>query len=207
MTALVWDQPDQRHYESGVDRGVLYPTGFPAVAWSGLTAIEESIVDGEVSSYYYDGRKTLNLVAGKDFQAVVHAFSAPYEFGPCIGERSLMPGFIFTLQPKNPFGLTYRTLIDGGSGYKIHLVYNALAKPGNHGYKTLTSGSEAEALDWTIEAVPMPSSDYKPSAHYIVDSTKAVPSSLATLEGYLYGTVSTEPYLPSPSVLLPLFNL
>ena len=47
MSKLVWDKTGERFYETGVDRGVLYPMGtdrtYPkGVAWNGLTAVTET---------------------------------------------------------------------------------------------------------------------------------------------------------------------
>jgi hypothetical protein len=56
MTVLEWDKIGDRRYETGVDRGVLFPPNGPAVPWNGLTAITET-VSREVKSYYVDGVK------------------------------------------------------------------------------------------------------------------------------------------------------
>ena len=47
MARLVWDKTGERFYETGVDRGVLYPIQeggvySKGVAWNGLTAVTES---------------------------------------------------------------------------------------------------------------------------------------------------------------------
>ena len=47
MSRLVWDKVGERFYETGLDRGVLYPMGTggtsdKGVAWNGLTAVNES---------------------------------------------------------------------------------------------------------------------------------------------------------------------
>ena len=45
MAKLVWDETGKRLYETGVDRGVLYPQvsgAYPnGVAWNGLTGVTE----------------------------------------------------------------------------------------------------------------------------------------------------------------------
>ena len=47
MSKLVWDKTGERFYETGVDRGVLYPMGtdrtYPkGVAWNGLRSEEHT---------------------------------------------------------------------------------------------------------------------------------------------------------------------
>lgn len=196
MTRLVWNIEGQRRYESGVDRGVLYPPEAPGVVWNGLVSVDETIVGGEVQQLHYDGIKYLDFVGPKNYQANLTAFSAPEEFQPFIGYRSLVPGFVLTRQPRQRFGLSYRTKIDDGLGYKLHLVYNALASPTSRSHKTLSPDQQANTLSWTIDAVPPRSNTHRPSAHYIFDSTTTDPTALAIIESYLYGTDTSDPRLP-----------
>lgn len=196
MTRLVWNLEEQRRYEAGVDRGVLYPPEAPGVVWNGLTAVDESIVGGEVQSLHYDGIKYLDYVGPRTYQATLTAFSAPEEFQPFVGRRPLVPGFLLTRQPRQRFGLSYRTKIEAGRGYKLHLVYNALASPTSRSYATLSQDQQASTLSWKIDAVPPRSDTHRPSAHYIFDSTKTDPQALAIIEAYLYGTDNADPRLP-----------
>ena len=46
---------------------------------------------------------------------------------------------------------------------------------------------------------------YKPTASLTVDSTKVEAAALATLEGMLFGSASTEPELPLPAEVIALF--
>ena len=67
MTALVWDADGSRLYETGVDRGVLYPrdpsTGAygTGVAWNGLTNVTESPSGAEETALYADNSNYLSL--------------------------------------------------------------------------------------------------------------------------------------------------
>jgi hypothetical protein len=202
MTKLVWGQPDQLHYEAGVDRGVLYSSSGNGVVWNGITSIDEAFDGGEVNSFYYDGTKYLDTVSPKNYQATLTAFSAPEEFSSCIGEKSVIPGFILTRQPRDRFGLSYRTLIDGDRGYKLHLVYNASAIPSTKSYTTLSDSVEANTLSWQINAVPMVRDTYRPSAHFVLDSTKIPVDVLQNVETMLYGSLTENGRLPSVDELL-----
>lgn len=203
MTKLVWGQPDQRRYEAGVDRGVLYPDNGPGVVWNGLVAVEESFSGGESSSYHFDGIKYLDVVSPKTFQATITAFSAPEEFSRCIGDKSVIPGFVLTRQSRARFGFSYRTLLDE-RGYKLHVVYNALASPNGKSNKSLGSSAAADTLSWKIDAVPPESTTYRPSAHFMVDSTKVDPDALEVIENILYGDAENAPRLPAIDELLDL---
>ena len=190
MTRLNWSQTSQRLYESGIDRGVLYPEVGPGVVWNGLTSVEEGFVGGDVESLYYDGRKYLDLVANRNFQATLSAFSIPNEFGPCIGEQAVSSGFYLTRQPRKRFGLAYRTS-EGPDEYQIHLIYNAMASPSNRKYSSINNSPSPIDFEWTIDAVPNHIAGSKPTAHIVLDSRLIDSIKLEKIEDLLYG-VSTE---------------
>lgn len=197
MARLVWGKKNQRRYENGVDRGVLYPPNAPGVVWNGLVSVDESFVGGEVEQLYYDGIKYLDFVSPRHYQATLTAFSAPEEFWQFVGNRSVVPGFILTRQPRIRFGFSYRTKLEADLGYKIHLVYNALASPESRGYSSLAPDQQADTASWTIDAVPPRSSTHRPSAHFIFDSTKVDETALDIIESILYGTTDDDPRMPS----------
>ncbi len=197
MTRLSWGDPDARRYETGVDRGVLYPPDDAGVVWNGLVNVQQAYTGGDVKSLHYDGIKYLDFVSPRSFQATLTAFSAPEEFSEFVGNRAVSPGFILTNQPRRQFGLSYRTLIDGGPQYLIHIVYNALASPSGRGYSSLAQAPQADTFSWTIDAVPSSSNTHRPSSHYIFDSTKTDPMALSIIEDILYGTDDDDPRLPA----------
>lgn len=196
MTKLIWNQLDQLKYESGVSHGVLYPSAGPGVVWNGLTDVNESFVGGDLTSFYFDGTKHLDILSSRFFQATIAAFSSPIEFDVCVGDKVLAPGLMMTGQPKPRFGFSYRTNVNDVD-YKIHLVYNATASLSKRGGQTRSGTVSPSTLEWSIDAVPVPSNTYKPSAHYIIDSTKTPASTLSAIESILYG------YTDAPRLLLP----
>lgn len=211
MTKLAWGQSGTRLYEVGVDRGVLYVRQGPGVAWNGLTSVQESVSGGDVSSYYLDGIKYLDVVANEDYKATVGAFAAPAEFGPCDGIVTLAPGLAATQQPRQKFGFSYRTLLGNDSegddhGYKLHLVYNILASPSQKNNKTLGGTPDPTDLSWEFNSVPPPAIGYKPTAHFVVDSTKGDPDLLAALEAVLYGDDTKDPELPSQADVITILS-
>lgn len=211
MAQIVWGVTGTRNYEAGVDRGVLFPpNAAPGVAWNGLTTVNETPSGGEPTAYYMDGIKYLQLASSEEFNATIEAFSAPPEFGPCDGTANIFAGLFLTQQPRKQFGFSYRTLngndVAGTDyGYKIHLVYNALAKPSSRNNQSLGSDVNALALSWDITTVPPALTYAMPTAHLVISSLDSLPLHLQMIETILYGTDSVAPRLPSPTELITIF--
>lgn len=211
MAELVWGGIGQRYFESGIDRGVLFPRVGPGVAWHGLTAVNEKADGGSPRPFYADGYKYLNLASAEEFAASVSAFSAPPEFAAMDGTQSVLNGLFITQQRRQPFGLSYRTRVgndtDGADhGYKIHLIYNALASATSRAYQTIGSSSSPVGLTWDITTTPPEITGYRPSAHFIIDSRYTPKVLLSQFEGMLYGTAATDPFLPTITQLMEQFN-
>ena len=207
MTALTWDPVGGRLYETGVDRGVLYipnngiyDMGY---AWNGLTTVTESPSGAEANPQYADNIKYLNLYSAEEFGCTIEAFTYPDAFGQCDGTATPKPGLSIGQQTRKPFGFSYRTRLGNDVsgtdyGYKIHLVYGAMASPSEKAYATINDSPEAIAFSWDVTTTPVDVAGYKPAAILTIDSTKAVPAGLAALETILYGSAGAEPRLPLP---------
>lgn len=211
MAELVWGSVGQRYFESGVDRGVLYPKVGSGVAWNGLKSVNEKVDGGAPRPFYADGYKYLNLSSSEEFAATLSAFSAPMEFAVCDGTQSVLNGLFITQQRRQQFGLSYRTKIgsdvDGiDHGYKIHIVYNALASPSSRNYLSLSNSSSPTELSWDITTTPPDITGYRPSAHFVIDSRYTPEDLLAGIESTLYGTASSQPLLISVNDIIELFN-
>ena len=215
MTALTWDQVGERVFETGVDHGVLYiPNGSgiydTGVAWNGLTTVTESPAGAEASPQYADNIKYLNLVSAEEFGATIEAFTYPEEFGQCDGTAAPAAGVLLGQQGRKTFGLCYRTRIgndlDGTDfGYKLHLIYGALAAPSEKAYGTINDSPEAITFSWEVATTPVPVDSYKPTSVIVVDSTVVDSADLAALEDILYGTEGVDPRLPLPDEVISLF--
>lgn len=211
MARIEWNQAGDRFYEAGVDRGVLYPRQVSGVPWNGLVSVSETVSGGEVEAYYFDGIKYLDFIAAEDFQATIEAFSAPEEFAGCDGTKVLSPGLMVTQQPRYPFGLSYRTLLGNDTegtdyGYRLHLVYNATASPAPRTHRTMSDSPSLNTRSWTINTVPPLASTYRPTAHFVIDSTKVAATKLTTLENLLYGSFSAEPSLPPQATVISILS-
>jgi hypothetical protein len=212
MAALVWDQAGSRDYETGVDHGVLYPMdangAYPlGVAWNGLASVTESPSGAEPSPVYADNIKYLNLISAEEFNATIEAYTYPDEFAECDGSKEAVDGVLIGQQPRKAFGLCYRSLIgndvDGQEhGYKLHLIYGAMAAPSEKGYQSINDTPEAITFSWEISTTPVAVTGHKPTASIVIDSTKADPTALAALEAILFGAEAVEPSLPLPDVVI-----
>ena len=221
MVALTWDGTGDRIFETGVDHGVLYipdNTGAYAtgVAWNGLVTVTESPSGAEVSPQYADNIKYLNLTSAEEFGATIEAFTYPDEFGQFDGSAEANPGVYVGQQVRKSFGLVYRTRVGNDLegtdyGYKLHLIYGAQAAPAEKAYGTINDSPEAITFSWELTTTPVAVGtiggvDYKPTASLTIDSTKVDSAALATLEGMLFGSASTEPELPLPADVIEMFD-
>lgn len=211
MSRLDWTAVGERFYETGVDRGVLYVEDLDGVAWPGLISVSESPSGGESTSYYLDGVKYLNRAAREEYEATIEAYFSPPEFDACDGNAYVYDGLYATQQKRKPFGLSYRTRVgndvDGTDhGYKIHIVYNALATPTDHDNETISDSPTAAALSWKITTKPEAVTDFTPTAHLVVDSRVADAELISRLEDILYGSDTTTAALITPADLVALFE-
>lgn len=216
--AIKWDQDNYRYYETGTDRGVLYPkslngTGYDnGVAWNGLTAVSESPSGAEETALYADNKKYLSLRSKEEFGATVEAYTYPDEWAVCDGSAEMAPGVYIGQQTRRGFGMAYRTRIGNDTqfddyGYKIHLIYNGMASPSQKSYATINDSPEAITFSWEITTTPidMPTVGGvtpKPSSTITIDSTKfkteAEKQKLRALEEKLYGKDGTYTEVETP---------
>ena len=207
MAKLVWDKTGERLYETGVKNGVLYPMvdgAYPkGIVWNGLTAVTESPSGAEATPLYADDIKYLNLMSAEEFGATVEAYTYPDEFAECDGSASLGAGVTIGQQPRKTFGLSYKTTVgndvdNDNHGYKLHLIYGAMASPSEKAYSTINDSPEAITFSWELTTTPVNVTGFKPTASLTIDSTKIAPEKLAAIEALLYGDESTEAKLPLP---------
>lgn len=215
MSKLVWDDTNERLYETGVKMGVLYPIDdqgkYPkGVAWNGLTAVTESPSGAEATALYADDIKYLNLMSAEEFGATIEAYTYPDEFAECDGSATLATGVVIGQQKRKMFGLSYRTVLGNDTegndyGYKLHLIYGAQASPSEKGYATINDSPEAITFSWEVTTTPVAVEGFKPTACLTIDSTKADPTKLAALEKILYGD-EEEARLPLPDEIKTLME-
>lgn len=213
MSKVIWDKSGEKLYETGVDHGVLYVqesgkygTG---VAWNGLTSVSESPSGAEPTPLYADNIKYINLMSAEEYGATIEAYMYPDEFMECDGSVSIADGVYIGQQPRKTFGLCYRTILGNDvdmndHGYKLHIIYNALASPSEKAYATVNDSPEAITFSWEVTTTPIEVPGHKPTACITIDSTKVDAGKLKSLEDLLYGTDDKEPSLPTPEEIIAL---
>lgn len=213
---LVWDQTGEKFYETGVKNGVLYvqhtdgtyPKG---VAWNGLTAVTESPSGAEKTALYADDTKYLNMMSAEEFGATIEAYTYPDEFAQCDGSAEIADGVTIGQQARKTFGMAYKTTLgndvsNNDYGYKLHIIYGALASPSEKGYSTINDSPEAITFSWEVTTTPVNVTGKKPTASLVIDSTKANPEKLTALEKILFGSTEAAARLPLPDEIATLMK-
>lgn len=215
MSKLVWDVVGERNYETGVSKGVLYPMvsgAYPkGVAWSGLTTVTETASGAEATPLYADNIKYLNLMSVEELGGTIEAYTAPDEFGACDGTAEITPGVTVGQQPRQTFGLAYQTILGNDTesnnhGYKIHLVYGALASPTERAYATVNDSPEAMTMSWEFSTTPVSVTGFEPTSLVVIDSTKVDAKKLEAFEAIIYGSDNVEARLPLPDEVATLLG-
>lgn len=207
MSKLVWDQTGERLYETGVDRGVVYPQvagAYPkGAAWNGLTNVTLSPSGAEATPLYANNKKYLNLLSVEELGGTIEAYTYPDEFAECDGSATMVEGVRLGQQKRKAFGFCFRTMLgndtDGTSyGYKLHLVYGAMAAPSEQANATINDSPEAKTMSWEFSTTPVDVAGFEPTASIEIDSTAVDAEKLKALEAILYGSESEEARLPLP---------
>ena len=216
MAKLVWDATGERKYETGVRNGVLYVMGeggtYPkGVAWNGLTAVTESPSGAEATALYAGDTKYLNLISAEEFGATIEAYTYPDEFAECDGSATLAAGVTIGQQPRKTFGMSYRTVYGNdvnneSYGYKLHLIYGAVAAPSEKAYATINDSPEAITFSWEVKTPPVNVTGHKPTASLTIDSTKVDKAKLTKIEDILYGSAEGEARLPLPDEIIQIIQ-
>ena len=152
MAQLTWDKTENHLYETGVSKGVLFPYSTnkygAGVAWNGLISVSESPSGAEETALYADNKKYLSLMSVEEFGATINAYTYPDEFKPCVGEAELGAGVSYGQQAHTKFAFSYQTKVGSADnnnlGYKIHIVYGALAAASEKEYSTVNDSPEDE---------------------------------------------------------------
>ena len=218
MSKLIWDKTGERLYETGVQKGVLYTKkedAWTGVAWNGLTAVTESPSGAEATPLYADDIKYLNLMSAEEFGGTIEAYMYPDAFKPCVGEIEAVAGMTIGQQARQTFGFCYRTAVGNDElgteyGYKLHIIYNALASVSERAYATVNDSPEAITFSWEFSTTPVEvtvnGKQVKPTAIVTIDSRKVGADKMAALEAKLYGSESEEATLPMPNEIIALLG-
>lgn len=195
---LVWDKVGEKLWETGVDRTVLFPMndqgGYAAgVAWSGITAINESPSGAEPTKIYADNIVYGVVMSPEEDALTIEAFTYPDEYAVCIGEATIGTGAVIKQQNHKHFGLAYRTMIGNDTagtehGYKIHIFWDCVAGASEDSNSTINDSPEQKTFSWSVTTLPVAATGFQPTASMVLDSTKIPEAKLTQIENLLYGT-------------------
>lgn len=215
MAKLTWDDTGKRFYETGVDQGVLYvrdsngayPLGVP---WNGLINVTESPEGAEPNAQYADNIKYVNIQSTEEFKATIEAFTYPEEFAECDGSAQPKPGAFIGQQERKTFGLVYRTKIGNDltqeAGYKLHIVWGAVAAPSEKAYATINDSPEPTTFSWEITTTPVNVTGYLPTSTMTLDSIELGSVKMAAIEAKLFGDATNAAALLMPDAILALIT-
>lgn len=193
---LQWDETGSKRYETGLDRGVLYPLSNAGkydtgVSWEGLTAVNENPSGAEPQKFYADNILYATIMSAEEYKATIECYQTPDEFDACDGTNELATGIEIGQQTRQKFGFAYRTKmgndVNSELGYKIHCVYNCLASPSGKDHKTINDNPDLDSMSYEVSADPINVKNFKPTATLVIDSTKVSAANLKALEDVLYG--------------------
>ena len=216
MSKLVWDQTGDRLYETGVEQVALYQQSGGAypkgVAWNGVTALNLAPSGAEPTALYANNRKYLTLMSVEELGFTIEAYTYPDEWAECDGSATIVPGVYIGQQPRKPFGLVAKTMIGNDTegikhGYKLHLIYGALASPSEQENATINDSPEAKTMSWECSTTPVNVANFEPTSYICIDSTTVDGEKLAALEKILYGDSAAEPKLPLPDEVFTTLGL
>ena len=147
----------------------------------------------------------------EELGGTIEAYTAPDEFGPCDGTAELTEGVTIGQQARQQFGFSYQTILGNDTetnnhGYKIHLVYGALASPTERTYATVNDSPEAITMSWELSTTPVTVKGFEPTSLVTIDSTKVDAEKLAAFEAIIYGSEEKEARLPLPDEVAKLLG-
>ena len=147
----------------------------------------------------------------EELGGTIEADTAPDEFGACDGTAELTTGVSIGQQPRQTFGLAYQTILgndteNNNHGYKIHLIYGALASPTERSYATVNDSPESMTMSWEFSTTPVSVTGFEPTSLVVIDSTKVDAEKLAAFEAISYGSGDQEARLPLPNEVATLLG-
>lgn len=198
MSKITWDALQDRTYELGVSKGVLYRLDeaskyTKSTPWNGLINVTENPSGADNNKLWADNIEYAALRAAETFGGSIEAYTYPPEFAECDGSAEIVPGVYAGQQVRKPFGFCYRSEIGSAekgqdAGYKLHLLYGLTASPSEKAHDTINDSPDAATMSWDVEATPVAVTGFKPTACLTISSLDHTAAKMKALEDVLYGT-------------------
>lgn len=205
---ITWDEIENRLYELGVSKGVIYRPDASGVynkaeAWNGLINVTENPSGADTTKLWADNIEYAALRAAESYGGSIEAYTYPDLFAECDGQKEITKGVWIGQQNREVFGLCYRSEIGSAAkgqdaGYKLHLVYGLTASPSEKSHDTINESPDAATMSWDVEATPVSVSGFKPTASLTISSLDFDENKMQALEKVLYGSDSAAAKLPLP---------
>lgn len=205
---ITWDEIENRMYELGVSKGVIYRPDASGVynraeAWNGLINVTENPSGADTTKLWADNIEYASLRAAESYGGSIEAYTYPDLFAECDGLKEITKGVWIGQQHREVFGLCYRSEIGSAAkgqeaGYKLHLVYGLTASPGEKSHDSINESPDAATMSWDVEATPVAVVGFKPTASLVICSLDFDESAMQKLEKVLYGSETAAAKLPLP---------
>lgn len=190
MAKLAWDKFDNISYEFGVNHGVLYFTDGTYKVWNGLLSVTEKPIDEDSNTVYIDGIKIFEKVSTYDFEAEVEAFLYPEE----IDNGKKVAGFSYSTTLNDEF-------------YTLHIVYNPLFSANGKSYYTEDEESKLLTFIFDVTTKSVDLNGLYPASHLSIVIDSKIPEYMVNyISDILYGTDTSDPYLPDPNHLIYVYD-
>lgn len=210
MSKLVWDAVGKKEYQTGVKELALFEqtNGVynKGIAWSGVTAVNETPSGGEATDIYADDNKYLSLMSAEKLDATIECYMTPPEFDKYNGEAEVADGMTVGQQDRGVFGIAYTTIkgndtLGTGYGKVIHALYGCKASPSEQSHSTVNESPEAVNPSYSINTTPVPvtvNGEQKMTASVKIDSTRMTKKQFQAVFDTIFGADNKEPSLPMP---------
>lgn len=205
---ITWDEVENRLYEMGVSKGVIYRPDASGVynkaeAWNGLINVTEKPSGADNTKLWADNMEYAAMRAAETWEGSIEAYMYPDLFAECDGMKEITKGVWISQQTREVFGMCYRTEIGSAAkgqdaGYKLHLHYGLTASPSEKSHDTINDSPDAATMSWDVEGTAVAVTGFKPTASLTISSLDFDEPKMQALEKVLYGSGTAAARLPLP---------